>query len=460
MELNESIDQIKKQAEEFGMRLKDEARSKQNAVWRNNTKEISEYSHSYFGFIREGEASSQSYSDISLVFFPNYENPSQLLMSLAVGTEGFKNDYELALQPGLRRSFFKLLPLDNHISFCKRLFSDISNRADFVQDGFSIDKYLQYLLIGVVVNINDKSDWDIINGWLARYAQIRGWDSNKKIKNAVSKAIDKARVKEINNTEIEIERILTERKYVVIEGAPGVGKTHTASKIANKFDKIFFTQFHACTTYGDFVYGILPRLKSNEVIYDPHEGILLEAMKYASKEENKNKKVLLIIDEINRANLASVLGEVFYLFEPKREIGANYEIRIGNDSFKGMPSNLFVIGTMNTADRSLAVVDYALRRRFAWFYLKPVPFESLTDYGRNLYDRMAQIFENYASDSELNLQPGASYFIGSNDEEIKNRLRYELMPLIKEYLLNGLMSHAEQPLDDFFFEHINQRIFN
>ena len=73
---------------------------------------------------------------------------------------------------------------------------------------------------------------------------------------------------------------------------------------------------------------------------------------------------------------------------------------------------------------------------------------------------MAQIFENYASDSELNLQPGASYFIGSNDEEIKNRLRYELMPLIKEYLLNGLMSHAEQPLDDFFFEHINQRIFN
>ena len=206
MELNESIDQIKKQAEEFGMRLKDEARSKQNAVWRNNTKEISEYSHSYFGFIREGEASSQSYSDISLVFFPNYENPSQLLMSLAVGTEGFKNDYELALQPGLRRSFFKLLPLDNHISFCKRLFSDISNRADFVQDGFSIDKYLQYLLIGVVVNINDKSDWDIINGWLARYAQIRGWDSNKKIKNAVSKAIDKARVKEINNNEIEIER--------------------------------------------------------------------------------------------------------------------------------------------------------------------------------------------------------------------------------------------------------------
>ena len=218
MELNESIDQIKKQAEEFGMRLKDEARSKQNAVWRNNTKEISEYSHSYFGFIREGEASSQSYSDISLVFFPNYENPSQLLMSLAVGTEGFKNDYELALQPGLRRSFFKLLPLDNHISFCKRLFSDISNRADFVQDGFSIDKYLQYLLIGVVVNINDKSDWDIINGWLARYAQIRGWDSNKKIKNAVSKAIDKARVKEINNNEIEIERILTERNMSLLKG--------------------------------------------------------------------------------------------------------------------------------------------------------------------------------------------------------------------------------------------------
>lgn len=115
---------------------------------------------------------------------------------------------------------------------------------------------------------------------------------------------------------------------------------------------------------------------------------------------------------------------------------------------------------MNTADRSLAVVDYALRRRFAWYRIKPVAFDSLSEFGKRLFDQMAQIFENYASDSELNLQPGASYFSGSSEDEIKDRLRFELMPLIKEYLLNGLMTAAEQPLDDFFFEHINHRIFN
>ncbi len=460
MELKTAIEHIKEKATKLGMRLEDKSsRLKKNAVWRNNTSEISSDSNSYFGIIREGEPSSQSYSDLCLVFFPSYEYPSKLLMALGVGSEGFRNDYELAIKPGLRRSFLKLLPYDEkYITFCKRQFSDTTNRVDFANDGFSLDRYLQFLLVGVVVDIDCPKDWDIIYGWIARYAQIRGWDNTKPLKAEVDKAIAKARVERLVNHQDELESLLTERKYVVIEGAPGVGKTYTATQIAKKFDKVFFTQFHAGTTYGDFVYGILPRLKSENVVYEPNEGVLLQAMKFA--DDNPNAKVLLIIDEINRANLGSVLGEVFYLFEPKREIAPDFKIKIGTRSFNGMPKNLFVIGTMNTADRSLAVVDYALRRRFAWYKLLPQSFDSLTAYGRRLFDHMSQIFDNYADDSELNLQPGASYFVGSSDSEINNRLRYELMPLIKEYLLNGLMTQAEQPLDDFFFEHINQRIFN
>lgn len=195
--LEEAIKDIKEQAGLFGMRLTDEGRKKQNAVWRNNTQDISSSSNAYFGIIREGEPTSQSYSDLCLVFFPSYDKPTKLLMSLAVGSEGFRNDYELAIQPGLRRSFIKLLPLNNHITFCKRLFSDTTNPADFNRDGFSLDRYLQYLLAGVVVDIDCKEDWNIIVGWIARYAQIRGWDGTQSLKKSISNAITKARVEEI-----------------------------------------------------------------------------------------------------------------------------------------------------------------------------------------------------------------------------------------------------------------------
>ncbi|WP_223862515.1 AAA family ATPase, partial [Enterobacter hormaechei] len=98
------------------------------------------------------------------------------------------------------------------------------------------------------------------------------------------------------------------------------------------------------------------------------EGVLYQAIKYAN--ENEKEKILLIIDEINRANLSNVLGPVFYLFEyqsGKRKV----EISVGNMKLTHLPDNLHVIATMNTADRSLAVVDFALRRRFAWYTLRP-----------------------------------------------------------------------------------------
>lgn len=459
MEIKQTIEKIKKQAEEFGMLLKDSesGRKKQNAVWRNNTKEITSNSNAYFGIIREGEAPSQSYSDLSLVFFPSFSDNSKILMALTVGSEGFRNDYEIAIQPGLRRSFSKLLPPKDHIIFCKRDFADISKKIDVQTDGFSVDRYLQFMLVGVVVNTDLRADWEIINGWIARYAHMRSWDDTNQIKKRVNEAIQKARVEEKEDHLKTVKDLLYRQKYVVLEGAPGVGKTHTASKLAEDFHKVFFTQFHAGTTYADFVYGILPKLGSEEIIYESREGKFLEALAYATK--NPHEDVLLIIDEINRANLASVLGEVFYLFEPKRELVPNYEIAIGDQKFKEMPKNLFVLGTMNTADRSLAVVDYALRRRFSWYKIKPEAFDNLNKRGKELFDEMARIFEDYATDMELNLQPGASYFLGT-EEELDSRLRFELMPLIKEYLLNGLMTQAEQPLDDYFFTNIHKRIFN
>ena len=137
--------------------------------------------------------------------------------------------------------------------------------------------------------------------------------------------------------------------------------------IAKNFNIVKFTQFHAETTYSDFVYGIKPDTESNTLIYKDAPGVLYEAI----KEANKGNDVLLIIDEINRANLSNVLGPVFYLFEKNTGDNRKYKIKIGDIEIDKLPETLYVIGTMNTADKSLAVVDFALRRRFTWITLRP-----------------------------------------------------------------------------------------
>ncbi len=170
----------------------------------------------------------------------------------------------------------------------------------------------------------------------------------------------------------EIKNLLNERKYIVLQGPPGTGKTRTAKQVAEKLGaEKFFIQFHAETSYSDFIFGLRPKTNSENISYEIIKGEFSKAIEFASKEENKTKKVILIIDEINRANLSNVLGPIFYLFEYKMDL-SNVEIEISPFlKIKELPKNFYVIATMNTADRSLAVVDFALRRRFAWYNLKP-----------------------------------------------------------------------------------------
>ena len=311
---------------------------------------------------------------------------------------------------------------------------------------------------------------ELIKIYLAIYARLRQWPSNRAQRNAV----DTVLVPPATIDDEGLVRNLLEnqkRKYIVLQGAPGTGKARLAKRIPGDNDIVHFTQFHAETSYNDFVYGIIPDVDDNRTLkYSLHEGIFVKAIRDAQKTENRDKKIFLIIDEINRANLSNVLGPSFYLFEPiMSDRAVDIEICPGHNGLQALtlpklPENLYVIATMNTADRSLAVVDFALRRRFAWYTLLPhsIEAEPGSKFWKEYFDDIAEIFERYAKDEELNLQPGHAYFITQTDDEneIKNRLEYEIMPLIKEYLMDGMLSRAKDEFVSYFRDKIHTELFN
>ena len=263
----------------------------------------------------------------------------------------------------------------------------------------------------------------------------------------------------------KLTSLLKDRRFLVLQGAPGTGKTRMSKLLAKKLGaEVFFTQFHAGTSYSEFIYGIRPSIESNTISYEGVEGPLVKAIRVAQR---PNKPVVLIVDEINRANLSSVLGPIFYLFERDMDSsGPSIEIT-PNLSLSVLPSNFYFIAAMNTADRSLAVVDFALRRRFAWYTMRPHKPEKKSQvepgvyslggkafFFESLFDEMDAIFCRYASDEELALQPGQAYFIAHDSGDMQQRLRYELQPLIQEYLAEGLLLNAREEFAMFFRTHL------
>ncbi|MFD5708954.1 DUF4357 domain-containing protein [Streptomyces pharetrae] len=167
--------------------------------------------------------------------------------------------------------------------------------------------------------------------------------------------------------------LLWDEKQLVFYGPPGTGKTHLALEIA-KFlgggpEQVKLVQFHPSYSYEDFFEGYRPKEDpdSKEVAFRLTAGPLRELADRADKEGNRHIPHFLIIDEINRANLAKVFGELYFLLEYRRQ---TLRLTYSGDDFS-LPDNLFIIGTMNTADRSIALVDAAMRRRFAFVELSP-----------------------------------------------------------------------------------------
>lgn len=447
----------------------------QNAIKRNNTVN-DDYSDkaAWFGFILESEPASGAYQDLSFVVCPgNKEEVSECVVALSVGSLGYSADYELASRPGLRRRYLGLRNESNKNDFfIKNDFTDVTGtlsslvkRVKGTSLENSISKYKTVMPAAEYISMTDETAaLETIYRWLALYAELRDWGTNEHRKNRKSYlTASNNQLKSYEEEVKEIERLLRTHRFMVIQGAPGVGKTHTAMEIANlkkggskngdeKY-KVFFEQFHAETSYSDFIGGLMPKSDGG---FEYQRGILLQAIDHANK--NPQEDVLLIIDEINRANLANVLGPVFYLFENHARNRHNVEYSKGDVAIAKIPENLYVIATMNTADRSLAVVDFALRRRFIWYTLQPRTIVS-PDFRDKDFKEFSAIFEDYATDEELDLQPGQSYFIADSEEQLNERYVYELMPLIKEYLREGFLAKAADDFTNFFFQKTGKLLF-
>jgi len=153
------------------------------------------------------------------------------------------------------------------------------------------------------------------------------------------------------------------------------------------------------------------------------------------------KNYVLVIDEINRANLPSVLGELIYALEYRGE-SVNSMYAIDEDSSIILPENLYIVGTMNTADRSIGHIDYAIRRRFAFEVMLPNQEVVETEKGKELFQKVEKLFDedNLTLDyknSKENIQIGHSYFMG-DEKDLPIRMKYEIIPIIKEYMKDGI----------------------
>lgn len=473
MTAQELEEKVWTKAKDFGiltqdLKTKENRRGTPNAVKRSNLN--FDDGKAYFGYVRPEEAPSGVYYDLSFVVLPQKDG-GKCIVSIVVGSAGYQRDYDLVNTAGTRRMFLRLAENDGS-SFIKNDFTDIETSATDLLEAVSeneelnplqtvVDIYKKFLLASRIVDPETEEGLNVIYAWLAQYAKLRNWGTKAHIKSQ-----NLALKPYLNNKPIDIQnetwRLLQNRRFVVLQGAPGTGKTYNALRISEHYEKTHFIQFHAETTYSDFVEGIRPKLNDANLSYEPIKGELVKAIETAISLP-RNKRVLLIIDEINRANLSNVLGPVFFLFE--NQAGTRKaKLNIGGMEIDQLPSNLDVIATMNTADRSLAVVDFALRRRFAWYTIKPQEIKADEEhiFHSELFYRFCEIFDRYATDEELNLQPGPSYFLtpkSNASEEMRDRLIFELMPLIKEYLAEGLMRKAADSFSQIFYEETGKYLY-
>jgi len=241
--------------------------------------------------------------------------------------------------------------------------------------------------------------------------------------------------------------LLKYKKNLILQGAPGVGKTFIAERLAYSIigtmdtDRVNMIQFHQSYSYEDFIMGFRPVKNGFDLEFGPFYKFCKKA------EDDIERKYFFIIDEINRSNLSKVFGELLMLIENDKR-GKKLRLLYRDELFS-VPENVHIIGLMNTADRSLAMIDYALRRRFVFFDIEPAfdsfGFQAIIENSDNskqfkhLINRIKELNEVISKDESLGdgFRIGHSYFCQKSNKTsidwLDSVIKYEIIPLLNEY---------------------------
>ncbi|HXE11321.1 MAG TPA: AAA family ATPase [Bryobacteraceae bacterium] len=423
----------------------------------------------FAAYIHYSNPRSGPYSGLSFVIFPVPDAPC--LVGLVVGTQGLSPDEAILGRPGHARKVQAICSWLNRqygegafVAWAKQdptrtdisIPDDIKANARWQAYKTVFDKYGKELY-GLYCPTSDRTGTEAaLAAFLDLLFEERGYQPIASCQ-ANYESIRASWFEHLMPTieRVQLIKLLEVRQYVIVQGPPGTGKTKIATELlldeyAGRGQSI---QFHPNTTYEHFIGGLAPANTSSDLgfRFTPTPGYLMEAAAQALVDPDHN--YLLHIDEINRADLAKILGEAIYLLEPAanshRKINLPYDFGEPFHRTFFLPKNLHILGTMNSADRSIAIVDVALRRRFAFVSLWP-RMGVVEQHGcptmQEAFKNLVSIFVEHATDDAFPLVPGHSYFLESNETRAKEKLHVNLVPLLEEYLAQGYVGGFAEPV--------------
>lgn len=408
----------------------------------------------YGAWITAENPTSGPFQGTSFTWFPG-EGGSVAI--LGIGLDGFGQDTHILGRPGHRRRLKALSRIHRGLLWVKPDLLDVASAVPkTVSDAWpgipaalkSYDKVTY-----AAVPVRGRQDAEVVEDLLDLFFAEHDTPTTGRAKDRWAKRQTEIASELFPRTdEDDVLRLLRERRFVVLEGPPGTGKTRLAYRLAERIGSSTPIQFHPARTYEDFVVGLHPRPTESGLAFEVRPGDLLRANHAAKEREH-----LLMIDEINRADLARVLGEAILLFEvgeAKRSVRLPYQPS-GFEEHLRLEGHLLVLGTRNTADRTIARMDLAIRRRFAfvevWPDLRVVDAQEVA-WASTVFQDLLATFAEYADDEVLKLVPGHSYLLDPRPDldlreregRIVGRVRRELLPLLRDYLDERLVGSASE----------------